>query len=101
GSIAQNRRIATGLDRPKYVGAQYEAVVHLNCRVPINSHPVAHFAFAGPRWSWCAHVCLPATFINVGLRPRSAADRKEGLATAFRRVMAQPQRCPRPASTRR
>ena len=44
GAVAQDHRIFAGLHRPEHVGAQHEAVVHLDRHVPIDVHAVAHLA---------------------------------------------------------
>src|SRR6478752_5649608 len=44
GAVAQDHGIAALLHRPKHVGAQDEAIVHLDRDVPVDAHAVAHFA---------------------------------------------------------
>jgi hypothetical protein len=44
GAVAQDHRIASFGDRQEHVGAQHEAVVHLDRHVPVDAHPVAGFA---------------------------------------------------------
>ena len=44
GAVAQDHRIAALLHRPKDVGTQHEAIVHLDRDVPVDAHAVAHFA---------------------------------------------------------
>ena len=44
GAVAQNDRIFSTADRPVDIGAQHDAVVHADGRVPIDLHIVADFA---------------------------------------------------------
>src|SRR5499433_3492474 len=44
GAVAQDHRIAAVLHRAKDVGAQHQAVVHVDRDVPIDAHAVAHLA---------------------------------------------------------
>ena len=44
GAVAQDDRIAAVLHRTKDVGAQHEAIIHLDRDVPVDAHAVAHLA---------------------------------------------------------
>ncbi len=43
--IAQDHRIFAVRDRPEHIGAQHDAVVHRDRRIPVDRHAVADFGF--------------------------------------------------------
>ncbi len=45
GAIGHDHRILPVVVGPEHVGAQHDAVIHRDRCVPIDPHPVAHFAF--------------------------------------------------------
>jgi hypothetical protein len=60
-AVAQDHGIAAFLYRPKDIGAQHEAIVHLDRDVPVDAHAVAHFA-AMPMGLACR--CLGARILD-------------------------------------
>ena len=49
GPVAQDHRIFAVRDRPEHVGAQHDAVVHLDRGIPIDRHSIADFGFHAGR----------------------------------------------------
>src|SRR3977135_4623532 len=61
GAVAQDHGIAALLHRPKDVGPQHEAIVHLDRDFPVDAHAVAHFAAMS---MGLARRCLGARIFN-------------------------------------
>ena len=60
GPVAQDHRIFAVGDRPEHVGAQHDAVVHLDRGIPIDLHSVADFGFHAADASATRIRCLRA-----------------------------------------
>src|SRR5262249_14133528 len=60
GAIAQDHRMAAGLDRAKNVAAQHQPVVCLDRHVPVDPHPRAGLAPLP-----LAHACCLARFLGM------------------------------------
>ena len=59
GAVGEDHGVFPGLHRPKNIGAEHEAVVHLDRHVPIDVHAVAHLAarLMGFGLAYCWAVC--------------------------------------------
>ncbi len=95
GAVGEDHRVASVLDGAEHIGAQHEAVVHLDRDVPFDAHVVAHLGavlvgFAGSRYRrargrW--HRDLPE--VSCGAKSVMAAPSRLGLAA--RRAAAAPE----------
>ena len=63
GSVAEEHRISSLLDRPEDIGAQHQPIIHLDRHVPIDAHAVADFADLA-----VAHVIFPQLCFMCGPR---------------------------------
>ena len=87
--VGQDHRIPPLLERPENVGAQHEAVVHLDRHVPIDAHAVADFAHLA-----IAHAILPLRARNFRTTLLGMLTRAQRCRSAYADVRASRHKKP-------